>query len=92
MRHSRAACQTIRNLLEEAGGSFSCLEPSAQAMVQATAKVVVHRDVLPLDDPHMLQLVRNVPLLHAEDYICLLLQVTEVEGEGKHCKQVERFV
>jgi len=79
---SRTACQTIDSLLDEAGGSFSCLEPSAQALVQASAKAVVQRDVLPLDDPLMLWLVRTVPLLHAVDYNRLLLQVATVEGEG----------
>lgn len=84
---SRAACSAIRNLVEEAGGSFSCLEPSAQALVQATAKVVLSRAALHPNDPHMRWLVGNVPLLHAVDYDYLLLQVTEGEGECSRCEQ-----
>jgi len=85
---SRAACATIQNLLEEAGGSFSCLEPSAQALVQATAKAVVHRDALPLDGPTMLWLVKTVPLLHASDYECLLLQATKLKGKHSDCERL----
>jgi hypothetical protein len=61
----------ILALIAASGGSFSNLEPAAQAIVQAAAKVIVHSSYATTDLPAILALIKAVPLMHNADYNAL---------------------
>ena len=66
-------CDAIQEVLAAVGGSFCHLEPVTQALLQATATGYVQSGGMVSNDPVMLQLIKTVPLMHAEDYISLIM-------------------
>lgn len=69
-------CCIVQQLVAAAGGSFSRLEPSAQALVQAAVKRSLLASSSSPSDPAILSLITTVPLLHVEDYETVLEKYT----------------
>jgi hypothetical protein len=69
---AQAALTSAWAALAAAGGSFNSLDPAAQALLQSVMAFVLEHDGLSAANPSLLQLVEQVPLLHAEDYRRLL--------------------
>lgn len=70
--YTQALSGDLLRLISVSGGSFSDLEPVAQALVQAAAQQMVYSAGPCVRLPAALEVLTTVPLLHGACYDCLL--------------------